>query len=267
MSVKPTSFVLEHAPWSNSKADTAKQCPHRFYLQYIQKAERIANPAAVIGLTVHKALEYILTNRPVDKCFELAINEMKATTNEIDEIMGFKPAVRSFVGKLKNYREFHNAMPPVLEQQLNIDLEGRPLKFFDNSGFLRGVIDLSMLINGRPDALIIDHKTGKVKELSAYKIAFDMYMLLFKSKNPNIEKIGLGINFLREGTVQFVKGLQDVRNTEPIMDRVIRHLNSCTVETHKHKLVRPGPLCDWCDYRHICPAHADGANGKQRQEE
>jgi hypothetical protein len=147
----------------------------------VEKAPRkSANADALVGLIVHKALEYTLTGRPMDKCFELAINENKVTTNEIDRVMGFKPAVSKFIKRLDNYRKSHNASPPVLEQQLNIDWEGKALKYFDNSGFLRGVIDLSMLIKDKPHAVILDHKTGKLNDLKYYSHAFDMYALLFR---------------------------------------------------------------------------------------
>lgn len=266
--LKPTEFVKKHAPWSNSKADTAKQCPHKFYLQYIVKPpKKTSNADALVGLTVHKALEYVLAGQwTMDKCFELAINENKLTTNEIDRVMGFKPAANKFISKLNSYRKNHNASPPVLEQQLNIDWEGKSLKYFDNTGFLRGVIDLSMLIQGKPHAIILDHKTGKLNDLSYYNSAFDMYALLFKSKNSAVEFLKLGINFLRDETVEFAKGMMDVRNMEPIMDRVIQHLNNCTKDTHNFKLVRTGPLCGWCDYQYMCPAFAESATHEEKHE-
>jgi hypothetical protein len=94
-----------------------------------------------------------------------------------------------------------------------------------------------------------------------------MYALLFKAKNSTIEHIKLGINFLREETVEFANGMMDVRNTEPIMERVIHRLNKCTANTSNFKLVRPGPLCGWCDYQYMCPAHAESANEREKEQD
>jgi hypothetical protein len=81
-----------------------------------------------------------------------------------------------------------------------------------------------------------------------------------------VEQIKLGINFLREETVEFVDGMMDVRNTEPIMDRVIQHLNECTKDTPTFT-VRPGPLCNWCEYQYMCPAHAESTHGERQKEQ
>ena len=57
----------------------------------------------------------------------------------------------------------------------------------------------------------------------------------------------------------------DVRDTEPIMDRVIHHLNKCTENTPDFK-VRTGPLCGWCEYQYMCPSFAESATHGEKTE-
>lgn len=269
MTIKPTTFVKEHAPWSVSKADTAKQCPHRFYLKYIvkKKVDLPPNADALVGQAVHRAVEFALSGRPVDKSFKFAIEEFKLTSNEIERARALIPATQNFLRKFNHYCKKHNANTPKMEQRFGIDFEGNPVEFFNNNGFLRGVIDLYMTFKGTRNAVILDHKTGKHRALHYFRNQFNAYILLLKANSPELEGIQTGINFLKEDTIEFVKGLQDVRDVQPIFEEIVQFLNESTKEAHKHELVRPGPLCGWCDYQHICPAHADGTNGSKEKEQ
>lgn len=268
--VKPTTFVNEYAPWSISKADCAKQCPHRFYLQYVLK-KRTGLPTsteALVGTAVHSALEYIFTGRPLNKCFKLAAETHNLTTEEIEQALNFVPAARNFLRKYESYSARHRMGNPVIESRLAIDIDGNPVRYFDNKrGFLRGVIDMYALFKKTPYALILDHKTGREYEIEHFMNQFKVYMLLLKSERPALEKIQLGINFLKTDKVEMVKGMLDIRDIQPVYDDVVTHLNISTKNTHKFKTPRQGPLCGWCDYKHSgdCLAYSDSINGKNKK--
>lgn len=269
--VKPTEIVKEYAPWSISKAEVANQCPHRFYLQYIEKKRMNVPPTkeALIGTAVHSALEYALGGNgkvTVSKAFKMAIAGHGLTTSEIEEARGLQPAVENFISKFRNYRIRHNTTRPVIEQKLAVDFEGNPVKFWDNDkGLIRGVIDVFVQFTGRPHALILDHKTGKDHDLKYYEKQFQAYALFLKATTPELTDIKLGVNFIRADRVEFQEGMLDVRDIQPTLEYILTFLNETTRDAHKHKLVRPGPLCGWCNYKRICPAHADGADGKQKK--
>ena len=267
--VKPTDVVVEYAPWSISKAEVAKQCPHRFYLQYVlkKKVSVPPTPEALIGKAVHSALEYAIGAKgkmSINKCFKVAILEHKLTTKEIENALGLRPAVENFIKKYWSYTQRHNLSAPILEQKLSVDFNGKATRFWDNdNGLIRGVVDMSARYLGRPWSLILDHKTGKERDLSYFDKQFDAYALFLKSIAPELEEIKLGINFIRADRIELKKGMLDVRDIQPMFERVLTFLNEATCDAHNHELVRPGPLCGWCNYRSECPAHADGANGKQ----
>ncbi len=267
--LKPTDVVKEHAPWSISKAQVAKQCPHRFYLQYIVKKRMNVPPSkeALIGTAAHSALEYAIGGGgklSVAKCFKMAIVEHKLTTQEIEVVRSFQPAVENFKRKLLGYKQRHKGEAPKIEQKLAVDFEGKPVKFWANDkALIRGVIDLSMRFAGRPHALILDHKTGKERELVYFENQFNAYALFMKAVAPELTDIKLGINFLKADRVEFMDGMLNVRDIQPLFEAVLSFLNENTVDANNHKLVRPGPLCNWCDYKSICSAHADGTDGKK----
>lgn len=268
--IEPTPTVKKYAPWSISKAQVAKQCPHRFYLQYIKKKRMDLPPSyeALIGTAVHSILEYAvggLGQLSVSRCFKLAAVEHKLTTRELEEVRGLIPAVENFIKKFGAYCKRLNAEKPVLEQRLAIGYSGEPRAFWDNkNALLRGVLDLSVRFRGKPHALILDHKTGKEHSLDFYKNQFNSYAILLKAKVPDLEKIKLGINFVRADRVDFVKEMVDVRGIDPLLNNIVEYLNEATRDADNSEVAQPGPLCGWCDYRSICPAHMDGTNGKEK---
>jgi hypothetical protein len=255
----PNPFVLANTPWSVSKANTARECPRKFNYQYLQKLKMPRTKAyeASTGQIVHKALEIALTGAAVSKSFEVALAQVRdpLSTEEIEDVLSFKSPVQTFLGKFGAYRVRHGGNEPVMEQKLAVDFNGNPVPFFDNErAFMRGVIDMSMTFANKPIALILDHKTGKYKDLTYFRDQFDAYLLLLKASNPALEQVQLGINFLRVNKIEFIPGLVDVRDVTPIRDRIVRFLNDSTQYMNDLERTRPGPLCRWCEYQAVCPA-------------
>lgn len=218
---------------------------------------------SLIGTAAHTALEYAVGGKhTVARCIKISVTEHRLTTPEIEAVKAFQPAIENFLSKFSSYRQRHNAGTPVIEQQLAIDFNGKSVGFWANNILIRGVVDLSVPFIGRPHALILDHKSGKEHDLKYYEDQFMTYALLTKAKTPELEAVKLGINFIKTDRVAFRKGMHDVRDIVPLVDRAVTFLNDAAQDVNNIKLVRPGPLCDWCDYYSICPAQADGANGK-----
>jgi RecB family exonuclease len=261
---QPTKFVLEHTPWSVSKASAAKECPKKFWFSYIlkRKAGR-TNADAMVGKVVHKAVEYVLNGYPSAKAFDAVLVSNELTTKEISRVLAFQPAVQNFIEKFNRYSKRHNAQKPLIELRLAVDLEGKPVKFFDNKrGFLRGVLDLSCFFKGTPKGLILDHKTGKEHNLKYFQTQFDSYIWLLKASYPDLTGIQVGINFLKTDVVRFGR-MYDVTSAGPVRDRMINYLNQATRDTADFERTHVSKLCNWCDHKGYCPAHTESGNGKK----
>ena len=270
-SIKPTTFVKEYAPWSVSKAGAALNCPHQFYLRYVKKV-KVDVPRGIeslVGSAVHSVVEWALQGElPVEMYFKMSADEHNLTTEEFDLALDFAPAVKAFLQKYRGYSQRHRLSAPQLEKKLAIDFDGNPTKFFDNGGFLRGVVDMYALKQGEPTAVVLDHKTGKEKALSYFKAQFDAYTVLLKlAGEPHLEKLQLGINFLKTGKVEMEPKVRDLRDIQPWLDDVTLYLNEATTDTHNFDTCKRGPLCNWCDYKKagICPAFSGGINGKKEK--
>ena len=266
---QPSAFVLEHAPWSYSKASVASQCPFRFHLKYIKKRKGPSGTEAEVGKVVHAAIAYALTNRPVQTCFRLALAESPMlTTNEIEKVNSFIPSAEKFMRRFTAYTQKYPSQLPVIEQRLNVTLDGKMVDFFDNKGFIRGVLDVYLMFTNAPDAMIMDHKTGKEHDISSFAEQFDVYTLLLKAKEPKLSRIRIGLNFL--GTDNIVFGeMQDVPDIQPLLEKVIVFLNKSTEDTAAVHITKRGPLCNWCEFQEThCPAFEKATlHGKEEKPE
>lgn len=266
--VTPSEFVLRYAPWSTSKADVAKQCPHKFYLQYVKKTATgaVPNTYARVGKAVHTAMELILQGAPVAQGFKIGIESQALVSSEVDTVKDLIPAAKKFIAQYKGYCLAHAALPPVVEQKLGVDVNGNPTKFFDNATcFLRGVVDLSVQFRGKNDILIIDHKTGSEKDFSHYANQFAAYRLLLKAKYPTLESAYVGLNYLSADKMVLLPTPFSLKDPVALMGDVVQFLNDATSDSTDFSVTRQGPLCDWCDYKnHHCPAFCKGlSNGEE----
>lgn len=262
--VKPSEFVRQFAPWSISKLNVANQCPHRFYLQYSVK-RKMGLPTtseALVGRAVHTMLENIIKGHTLENSKLLAIDVHQLTTTEIETVDGFLPATTRFLAKVHTYQKKFNLGKLQPEQKWAIKLDGSSCGYWNNDGFLRGSIDLNALFQHKPYALLIDHKTGKWKALEEYAGQLAAYKLLFKAHHPEVQKIQIGINHLFTETIDMKKGLDDVRDVSTMLSTFIGYANNRTRTAYNHQVTRKGPLCGWCDYKTICPAHAEHNGSK-----
>jgi hypothetical protein len=259
MLVQPSAFVLEHAPWSSSKSDTAEQCPYKFYRQYIKKDKTPTNVDALLGQVIHAALEYVLYGMAPKPAVNKALEKYALTSNEIDKVYDFVPNIANFKHKFTAYQKKHSGLQPKVEQKLAVTLEGKPVKFFAKEGiFFRGALDLSMLFSARAIGLILDHKTGKQRELVHYKRQFDAYRWLLKATCPELEGALSAIHFVAEDTIDFFPGIFPLKDPIELRNTVVTNLNKATANSSDFTRTNKGPLCAWCGYKELgCPAHTD----------
>lgn len=273
MSVEVTPFVKKHAPWSVSKADTAKQCPLKFKHAYVRKtAKGRPGEEAQVGLTIHKILELVLTGKSLEDAKEIALNDpqVQLLTVEREKIEAAMPAVATFIRRTMSFIDKRGGADLLIEKKIAASFTGGPLAFFNNSGLLRGVLDVGILFKDRPHLMIIDHKTGKNRGLEYYSWQFLSYTLLAKANFPEITHIIPAIHWVQDEYTDVGKVIE-VSGTAEWVDKVVEHLNATTRDAAENlDTVKPSRLCDWCDYQALCPAknQATGElDGDQVQEQ
>jgi hypothetical protein len=273
MAIEPTDFVRKYAPWSTSKADTVRNCPLKFKYQYIDKIRGLKAPReedALVGKAMHKLLEYAISlNRPAEPFIGNVLAEFGLEGDLADRFLALIPSAESLLVRLEDYRTRRWGGPtPKIEQKIAVTLEGKPVAFFDDSkAFFRGVLDLSYRIPSKPHIVLLDHKTGKDRGISYYQSQFDGYLWLIKGLYPELEGAQIAVNFLQTNKTEF-SPFTRFSNAGELCERVVAFLNKATAKAENLEAAKPGPLCPWCNFHSICPAHAtDGTHGKENHNE
>jgi hypothetical protein len=148
---------------------------------------------------------------------------------------------------LAHYAELYTFPPDydlLVELKLGVRRDRSACDFFDDEVYARGVLDLVVRSNKHPDvALLIDHKTGKVRE-DASELRF--HAMLLKAHFPFLKSIKGWYNWLnicKMGTVY------DLTSTEPEWTRIkTRHAQIAQMHALGEPAFAPrqGPLCPWC---------------------
>lgn len=271
MTVKPSKFVMDYKPWSVSKIKVAQQCPRKFYRNYVvkEKVEKRESTAILVGYTVHSILEWMLKGQDWDQAYTKAVSKNNLTTSEVEKVNDLRLDILGFLDRFSKFRERNEIELWRIEQRMAVDINLRPVKFFDNdNAFLRGVLDLVMYPSKKPHALILDHKTGKVRSLADYREQFECYLILVKAHQMQLKGVKVGVHHLQAPSSESVvfTPLKDTTNIRPYWDWFIEYLNTATAEAHQFDKVQTGWWCRFCDYEIGCPAHKGSDSDKEEIE-
>ncbi|MBR9698964.1 PD-(D/E)XK nuclease family protein [Candidatus Woesearchaeota archaeon] len=259
---------------SPSSINLYKQCPRRFFYQYILKLPTRPSIHLIRGSIVHEVLEKffhldisILDPDDYEKGFRAYITasllklwnkskkkfEMLKLTQEeleyylIDSQEMLNNFVKTFSGKFKAEldqekapdKAFH-ALTPIIEEEIrNPEL------------MIRGFIDA--IHDSKDHTVIIDYKTSKKDEItSAYRLQLGIYALLYKLKYGKAPDV-VGINFLKFGEQTFE--VDDALLDEAKYEIEFVHAKTKSEEIANYP-INITPLCKWskgqCDFYDQC---------------
>ncbi len=158
--------------WSYSSLDLFELCPKKFYHSKIAKDYKdVFGHEAEYGKEVHKAFELRLIK---GKTLPLDLTHHEKVMRKLADAKG-------------------EGFP---EQKLSLNADMQPTGFFDDDVWLRGIIDY-MKIHGTT-AVILDHKTGRMKE------GFDQVRLMaaiMSCYKPEIENFIVGYYWTKTKTL------------------------------------------------------------------
>ncbi len=255
---------------SPSSINTYKQCPRKYYYQYIEKLPGRPSIHLVRGNIVHSALEDF---------FEIDFSKL-------GDVKDYKSFLHSFVGALllKHWQEKHNALHSLgmsEEELLHYykDSEemlkkwvGTFLESIDDTNFVedfkskipireqhfrsdkynvRGYIDAIEEIDGK--VRVMDYKTSARPHLNdAYRLQLNIYALLYHEKHGTIPD-ELGIYFLKFGEQTITCSMENVREAAREVMLVHELTSAGEIEFYPR---RTSPLCKWstgqCDFYDVC---------------
>jgi putative RecB family exonuclease len=245
---------------SPSRAADFKQCPLLYRFRTVDKLEAPPSPAAARGTLVHAVLEHLFELQAPDRTPEAAaallgpqweamvaerpeLATMVAETDGLDERSWFADA-ETLLGRWFQLEDPTRLEPAERELYVETDVDGLTL---------RGYVDR---LDVAPDGAmrVVDYKTGRApRESFEGKALFQMkfYALVLWRQRGEIPRM-LQLVYLGDGEiVRYVPDEADLRalerNVKAVWEAIAR-----AAETGDWR-PRASRLCDWCDFRHLCP--------------
>lgn len=204
-------------PWSYSSLNAFETCPRRFYLTRITKEVIEKQTTATLhGNEVHKALE-------------LATLGTKALPEKYAAYKPIVDKVRAATGK------------KLVEYKFALTRGFKPTTFFAKDAWVRGVIDLAVV--GPETAVVLDHKTGKVKtDGDQLKLFAGVTFAAF----PHVQRVKTGYLWLAHNAVTHAEFRKEDTSTiwQDFLPRVARMEQALKDDRWVPK---PSGLCkSWC---------------------
>jgi len=252
--------------YSHSRLGTFETCPRQFWFAYIEKpeVERADTVEAFLGSRAHDALEelyrMLLQGRRLTREELLRLYEDMWAKQWHDGVRivkrGMKEADYREVGR-KGIADYYDRYQP-FSQDHTLALERLVAFSLDEARLfqMRGYIDR---LAQRPDGAyeIHDYKTGNwLMEQTAADAdrQLALYQIGVEAMWSDVRQVDLVWHFLR-----FDKEIRSQRTPEQLAAvkaqciTVIQDIESRGKEAANFPTASSG-LCDWCDYRELCPA-------------
>jgi CRISPR/Cas system-associated exonuclease Cas4 (RecB family) len=255
---------------SPSSINTYKQCPRKYYYQYIERLPSLPSIHLIRGNIVHSALEDF---------FEIDFNKL-------GEVKDYKSFLKTFIGALllKHWQLKHHELDSLRlpeEQLLHYYKESEDMlkawvsdfvADIDDSDFVSGfkskiplreqkfvsekhnVMGFIDAIESKDDKIrLIDYKTSNKPQITdAYRLQLNIYALLYFEKHNKLPD-ELGIYFLKFGEQTLACSMENVREAAREVLLIHELTSSGEIEFYPK---RTSALCRWntgkCDFYDTC---------------
>lgn len=257
---------------SYSALDTYLQCPQKYKFQEVDRIRAPKSREAIFGTAVHSALNFMFKSSPLFPTLDEVVDHfrqkwpglevlnrevendpLKICWTEREEKVLFEDGVRLI-------KRFYEKNAPwnftVLELESRFEVALADEKTGETH-ILAGIIDR---IDKAPEGYeIIDYKTGKKmpsQDSLKNNLQLSLYSLGLQKRWPhlNIEDIKLSLYFLKHEEKLSTKiDREAVQKTKNHVLATIAEIQD-RLRSGKEFEPMPSPLCNWCNFRPICPA-------------
>lgn len=247
------------AQFSHTKISCYVQCPRKYQSRYVERIEPPSRSIELhLGNVVHLALQKLYADlqntAPVSESellqfydeqwsagFRSAVRIVRAGTTAGDYFDSGRQMISAY------HRRFHP-----FNQSATIGLEMKLLFPLAESDTFEAKVD-RISHSGENDYEIHDYKTSR-RIPSPDQIQSDtqlaLYEVALRHRWPDAKNVSLVWHYLAHG-----KEIRNERTQQQlqIIFQQTRQL-SRNIEDARSFPARTSPLCDWCEYRSICPA-------------
>ncbi len=250
--------------FSPSKLSVYRNCARRYRYKYVDKISRARKtPETAVGVAVHSAFEELyglvsggkVPTLPelqgiYDREFDAGWDETVVVKDERFAVGDWRKVGRDCVELYYNeHQPFAQDRTVAIEKRV-----GFPLQVDGREYRIEGFVDrLALASDGAFE--IVDYKTAKSLPNQEHADAdwqLALYELAVRREWPDTKEVRLKWHYVRHG-----KTLVSVRDAAA-RARLLADVGGLISEIkHDHVFKpMPGPLCDWCEYRDLCPVFA-----------
>lgn len=252
---------------SYSALDTYKTCPLKYKYQEIDKRKTPKRVEAVFGTVVHSALKYMFLRDPLYPALDEVIDFYTRKWKEAAEKIEWKDLERKeaqekmyFEEGIKLLENFYKKNSPwnfnavELESRFRIDLEDTET---GTTHTLAGIIDRIDKDIASDVYEIIDYKTGKKmpsQEMLEDDLQLGLYGIALKDRWPALsaQRIQTSLYFLKHN--EKISAMHSDEKLERAKGRILTIIKEIEKRMESGLFEpTPGPLCNWCGFRPICP--------------
>ena len=249
----PSTRALIHAPWSASKVSTALRCPRLFHFKYIEKIKEPEVMAeARIGKSIHKALELVLQGTPETE----ARQKVRADLPNEHEQLRFDnlgQGIAPFASRIQQFKRRRRVARQLVEYSLAVREDLTTTQFYAGDAYYRGVLDLGYIFSDDSIALV-DHKTGVRIPGSSITDQLEGYAVLAAAAFRHVRQFWLGIHWIAERAVEWSKPVRPELVVDELVPDLLDNIEAAALAVSDGPRTNPGPWCDRCSYREMCPA-------------
>ena len=245
--------------YSHSKLTTFQQCPQKYKFRYVDEIPPpIRSIELHLGDTVHRALEKLYADARqgrINSCEEVLAHFQQVW----DE--GYTPQMRIVRSgtSARTYLELGRQMLAAYHKRFFPFNESTTLELEEKFSFpisdgqeIRGIIDrLAKAEDGTLE--IHDYKTSR-RFPSPAQVASDMqlalYELALRHRWPDTQRITLIWHYLTFD--RDISVAKTIRQLEAVKQKTVGLI--AVVESAASFPTHVTPLCDWCEYKELCPA-------------
>lgn len=249
-------------PWSHSKLKVLKNCPLKFYLQYVIKQTPKSKPEISVntenGKAAHRILEFVLAGKSIEKAYALTRPEYKDTLSDAnweELVVPLEYNIFKFKERIDEF-EVKNGIKRIFQElRIGVTKDWEPTGFFSDDVYFRGVIDLVMQMEDL-NVIYVDHKLGTsaAQGMRNFNDQLNTYRVLFNSGVAKTTGSQVAIHHIREGEVTFGEQMDTEQTHESLVNRLefsIQGAIDQTLELGFFKHIA-GNGCQYCDYRPEC---------------
>ena len=249
----PSTRALIHAPWSASKVSTALRCPRLFHFKYIAKVpEPEVMPETRIGKAIHQAIELAMQGTPLVEATQKVRAELPG---EIEQMRfdNLAQGIPAFVSRIQQFRRRRRVSRQLVEYSLAVREDLTVTQFYSGDAYYRGVLDLGYLFED--DALaLVDHKTGARIPGTSIADQLEGYAVLAAAAFRHVRQFWLGLHWIAERAVEWSAPVPPEKIVDELVPDLLDNIEAAALAVDDGPRTNPGPWCDRCSYRGICPA-------------